>query len=100
MARAVRSGNKDAHERAEMRLLRKMESLHGGKPMARKPHESKAEERRAGRKGARKEPEKAKAKGGRDSHKGLERAAEAKHGGKREGHMHHHHHHHHHHGAK
>lgn len=57
-------------------------------PMA----ESKAEHKRAGRKGEKAEPEKAKAKGGRDSHKGKEAAAEKKHPGKG---VHHHHHHHH-----
>lgn len=35
--------------------------------MARKPHETKKEEAKAGRKGAKAEPKKAKAKGGRDS---------------------------------
>jgi len=115
MARTVRSANADPHERAENRLLRKFAALHQEKVvMAHKPHESKAEERRAGRKGAKAEPEKAKAKGGRDSHHG--KAAERKGGAKgdrklhrmAEGHkaehkmaeVHVHHHHHHHHGAK
>jgi hypothetical protein len=37
--------------------------------------ESKAEHRRAGKKGEKKEPEAAKRKGGRDSHKGHRKAA-------------------------
>ena len=53
----------------------------------------KKEERTARKKGAKAEPRKAKVKGGRDSHKHLERAAERKHPGPG---MHHHHHHHHH----
>ena len=108
MARkTVVSANADPHERAENRLLRKMASLHKEKVVARKPHESKAEHRKAGRKGARMEPEKAKAKGGRDSHhKGAHHKMEHKkeHGGAMghgaehkmaEVHVHHHHHHHH-----
>jgi hypothetical protein len=55
---------------------------------------TKAEER----KGAKDEPKKAKAKGGRDSHKGreskamMEKAAEKKHPGAGTHHHHHHHH--------
>jgi hypothetical protein len=60
--------------------------------MARKPHESKMEEKKAGRKGEKAEPHKDKVKGGKDSHKHLEAAAEKKHGGAG---VHHHHHHHH-----
>lgn len=41
--------------------------------MARKPHESKKEEAKAGRKGAKDEPKKAKAKGGRDAHRGKKK---------------------------
>ena len=91
---AVRAGDKDAHERAEMRLLRKMETLHGGKKsMAHAPkhhagkhknHELKAEHRKAG-------------------HKGGEARAHERHGGHGAEHkmaeVHVHHHHHHHHGA-
>jgi hypothetical protein len=59
--------------------------------MALKHHESKrAEEARAGRKGAKAEPEAAKRKGG--EHRALEEKAEAKHKGPG---VHHHHHHHH-----
>ena len=57
--------------------------------MARKPHESRAEEARAGRKGAKAEPRAAKAKGGRDArggHTEEHKMAEV--------HVHHHHHHH------
>ena len=69
------SANADAHERAENRLLRKMASLHKEKvTMAAEPR------KHAGP-------------------KHLEHAAERKHGGKKEGHVHQHHHHHHHHGA-
>jgi hypothetical protein len=78
--------------------------------MMKKMHESKREERMAGRKGAKAEPEKAKAKGGRDAmkkehHKKAEhRKEERKEGGMMghasehkmaEVHVHHHHHHHH-----
>ena len=94
MARSsVRSADADPHERAEDRLLRKMASLHKEKVVM---AESKAEHRMAGKKGEKAEPRAAKVKGGRDSHKHLEHAAEAKHGGKKPGHTHHHHHHHHH----
>ena len=98
MARAVRSGNKDAHERAEMRLLRKMESLHGGKSMAHAPkhhagkhknHESKAEHAKAGRKGGHAEGHKEHVKAGHAAHGGH--GAEHK---MAEVHVHHHHHHH------
>jgi hypothetical protein len=116
MARsAVRSANADPHERAENRLLRKMASLHKEKIVARKPHESKREERMAGRKGAKAEPKKAKAKGGRDAakkehHKKAEHRKEERkeHPGGAASHasehkmaeVHVHHHHHHHHGGK
>jgi hypothetical protein len=104
MARkAVRSANADPHERAENRLLRKMASLHKEKVVARKPHESKAEHRMAGRKGAKAEPKAAKAKGGRDEHHKRKAPHKMEHGMAGHGaehkmaevHVHHHHHHHH-----
>ena len=56
-------------------------------------HEGHKEHVKAGRAGAKAEPEKAKARGGRDSHKEMEAAAEKKHGGAKVEHHHHHHHH-------
>ena len=98
MARGLKqSPTADPHERAENRLIRKMASLHKEKVvMARKPHESKAEHARAGRKGGHAESKAEHAKAGRAAHhKGTKH--EGGHGAEHkmaEVHVHHHHHHH------